>query len=141
MKVTILISCLHDLYYVNIKQEKFGDDWNCPTLKNWVPITMWWDECSYEEYIFLLKTWPVSSAQGQFLMWFLDSPPKKSTKVQIFMKIGLIELKLWKFHLIQKIQNGRFSKKALKLPNFKSQYLRNNLELGEKILLTFVSYK
>ena len=27
-------------------------------------------------------------------MWLLDSPPKKSTKVQIFMKIGLIEFKL-----------------------------------------------
>ena len=89
MKVTILISCLHDLYYVNIKQEKFGDDWNCPTLKNWVPITMWWDECSYEEYIFLLKTWPVSSAQGQFLMWFLDSPPKKVQRCKFSWRLAL----------------------------------------------------
>ena len=59
------------------------------------------------------------------------------------MKIGLIELaKLWQFHL-QKIQNGGFlkKKKGLKFPNFKSRYLRNCLELGEKIVLTFVSYK
>ena len=41
MKVTVLIFCLHDLYYFNIKQEKFGDDWKCPTLNNWAPITMW----------------------------------------------------------------------------------------------------
>ena len=32
-------------------------------------------------------------------------------------------------------------KKGLKFPNFKSRYLRNCLELGEKIVLTFVSYK
>ena len=31
-------------------------------------------------------------------------------------------------------------KNALKLPNFKSWYLRNCLELDEKILPTFVSY-
>ena len=33
MKVTILIFCLHDLFYVNIKHEKLGEDWNCPTSK------------------------------------------------------------------------------------------------------------
>ena len=39
MKVTILIFCLYDLYYVNIKHEKLGDDSSCPTVKNCDPIT------------------------------------------------------------------------------------------------------
>ena len=56
------------------------------------------DGHSYEKIVFKFKIRPFSSAQGQFLIRFLDSPPKKSAKVQIFMKIGLIELKLWQFH-------------------------------------------
>ena len=70
-------------------------------------------------------------------MWFLDPPPKKkSTKVQIVISSFTIS-----FSLDTEKSKWRISekKKALKLPKF--QKLISQELLGEKILLTFVSYK
>ena len=53
-------------------------------------------------------------------MWLLESPPKKSTKVQIFMKIGLIEFKLG-MTISLDMENPKWQiseKKVLKLPKF-----------------------
>ena len=93
----------------------------------------------FEEFIFLLKVRPVSSAQDHFLMWFLDSPPEKVQRCKFSWRLALQNSSYNNLIRYRKFKMADFwKKKALKLPNF--QYLRNRLELGEKILLTFVSY-
>ena len=73
MKVNILFFRLHDLYYVNIKKEKFGDLIEIiPHWKIGLQLLCGRMDAVMKNLFFNFKIRTVSSAQGQFLMWFLE---------------------------------------------------------------------
>ena len=79
-----------------------------PHWKNWALISTWWD-----------KIRPVSTAQGQLLMWFLDSHSKKYKETNFHenwpyrtqVMTILLDTENWKWWISEK-------KMAIKLPKF-----------------------
>ena len=66
----------------------------------------------------IFKVRSASSAQGQFLMWFLDSPPKKVQRCKFSWRLALQNSSYNNFVRYGKFKMADFWKKALKLPKF-----------------------
>ena len=131
MKVTILIFCLHDRYYVNIKQENLGMIEIVPHWKIGPQLLCGRMNTVMKNLFFNLKL-DVSSAQGQFLKWCLDSPPKKY-KGANFHKNWPYRTQVMTISL--DTENSRWwisEKKALKLPKFQKPISQEPFRVGGK---------
>ena len=81
---------------------------------------------------------PVFSAQGQFLMSFLDSPSKKVQSWKFSWRMALQNSRYENFIRYEKFKMANFWKKALKLPKFQKSISQEPFRVRWK---NFVSYK
>ena len=72
----------------------------------------------FEEFIFLLKVRPVSSAQDHFLMWFLDFPPEKVQRCKFSWRLALQNSSYNNLIRYRKFKMADFWKKGPKITQF-----------------------
>ena len=91
---------------------------------------------SFEEFFFF-KLRPVSSAQGQFLMWFLHFPPKKVQRCKFFWRLTLQNLSYDNFIRYGKLKMADFWKETLKLPEFQKRISQESFRVRWKNFAIF----
>ena len=94
-----------------------------------------------KNFFFNLKLDLFLVLKANFQCDFWVPPPKKVQRCKFSWRLALKNSSYNIFIRYRNFKMTYFWKKALKLPKFQTPNRRNHLVLGEKILLTFVSYK